>query len=74
MTAQTIEIPVKGMDCASCVKHVQEAMKRPDAIEAAKKFGYQIVAGNPEQMTARLHADIDGVKELVAKAGIKAEN
>jgi tripartite-type tricarboxylate transporter receptor subunit TctC len=56
------------------VKHVQEAMKRPDAIEAAKKFGYQIVAGSPEQMTARLHAEIEGVKELVAKAGIKAEN
>jgi tripartite-type tricarboxylate transporter receptor subunit TctC len=59
---------------ALLVKHVQEAMKRPDAIEAAKKFGYQIVAGSPEQMTARLHAEIDGVKELVAKAGIKAEN
>jgi tripartite-type tricarboxylate transporter receptor subunit TctC len=59
---------------ALLVKHVQEAMKRPDAIEAAQKFGYQIVAGNPEQMTARLHAEIDGVRELVAKAGIKAEN
>jgi tripartite-type tricarboxylate transporter receptor subunit TctC len=56
------------------VKHVQEAMKRPDAIEAAQKFGYKIVAGSPEQMTARLHAEIEGVKELVAKAGIKAEN
>lgn len=56
------------------VKHVQEAMKRPDAIEAAKKFGYQIVAGSPEQMTGQLHAEIEGVKELVAKAGIKAEN
>ena len=35
-------------------------MKRPDAIEAARKFGYQIVAGSPEQMTARLHAEIAG--------------
>ncbi len=49
-------------------------MKRPDAIEAAQKFVNQIVAGSPEQMTARLHAEIEGVKELAATAGIKAEN
>ncbi len=59
---------------ALLVKEVQAAMKRPDAIEAAKKFGYQIVAGSPEQMTARLHTEIAGVKELVARAGIKPEN
>ena len=39
-----------------------------------RSFGYQIVAGTPEQMSARLQAEISGVKELVAKAGIKAEN
>jgi tripartite-type tricarboxylate transporter receptor subunit TctC len=59
---------------ALLVKETREAMKRPDAIEAAKKFGYQIVAGSPEQMTARLHTEIAGVKELVARAGIKPEN
>jgi tripartite-type tricarboxylate transporter receptor subunit TctC len=59
---------------ARLVKETQEAMKRPDAIEAARKFGYQVVAGSPEQMTARLHAEIAGVKELVARAGIKPEN
>jgi tripartite-type tricarboxylate transporter receptor subunit TctC len=59
---------------ALLVREVQAAMKRPDAIEAAKKFGYQIVAGSPEQMTARLHMEISGVKELVARAGIKPEN
>ena len=59
---------------ALLVKEAREAMKRPDAIEAAKKFGYQIVAGSPEQMTARLHTEIAGVKELVARAGIKPEN
>ena len=59
---------------ALLVKEVREAMKRPDAIEAARKFGYQIVAGTPEQMSARLVAEIQGVKELVARAGIKAEN
>jgi tripartite-type tricarboxylate transporter receptor subunit TctC len=59
---------------ALLVKQVREAMKRPDAIEAARKFGYQIVAGTPDEMTKRLVAEIQGVKELVAKAGIKPEN
>jgi tripartite-type tricarboxylate transporter receptor subunit TctC len=59
---------------ALLVKEAQAAMKRPDAIEAAKKFGYKIVAGSPEQMTARLKTEIEGVKELVARAGIKPEN
>jgi tripartite-type tricarboxylate transporter receptor subunit TctC len=59
---------------ALLVREVRAAMQRPDASEAAKKFGYQIVAGSPEQMAARLQAEIAGVKELVAKAGIKAEN
>jgi tripartite-type tricarboxylate transporter receptor subunit TctC len=59
---------------ALLVKEVRAAMQRPEAIEAAKKFGYQIVAGTPEQMSARLVAEIAGVKELVARAGIKPEN
>jgi tripartite-type tricarboxylate transporter receptor subunit TctC len=59
---------------ALLVKEVRAAMQRPEAIEAAKKFGHQIVAGTPEQMTARLVAEIAGVKELVARAGIKPEN
>jgi tripartite-type tricarboxylate transporter receptor subunit TctC len=59
---------------ALLVREVQAAMKRPDAIEAARKFGYKIVAGSPEQMTERLKTEIAGVKELVAKAGIKPQN
>jgi len=59
---------------ALLVKEVRDAMKRPEAIEAARKFGYQVVAGSPEQMRARIVAEIQGVKELVARAGIKAEN
>ncbi len=59
---------------ALLVKHVREVMKRPDVVEAATKYGYQIVAGTPAEMTARLVAEIAGVKELVAKAGIKPEN
>ena len=59
---------------ALLVKEVRAAMKRPDAIEAARKFGYQVGAGTQEDMNARLIAEIKGVKELVARAGIKAEN
>ena len=56
------------------VKEARAAMQKPEAREAARRAGYEIVAGTPEQMTARLVAEIAGVKELVAKAGIKPEN
>lgn len=59
---------------ALLVKHVREIMKRPEVVDAAQKHGYQIVAGTPEQMSARLVSEIAGVKELVARAGIKPEN
>jgi tripartite-type tricarboxylate transporter receptor subunit TctC len=58
---------------ALLVKEVRAAMQKPEAIEAAKRAGYQIVAGTPEEMTKRLVTEIAGVKELVAKAGIKPE-
>jgi tripartite-type tricarboxylate transporter receptor subunit TctC len=59
---------------ALLVKHVREAMRRPDVIEAARKYGYQIVAGTPEELHRRLVTEIAGVKELVAKAGIQPHN
>jgi tripartite-type tricarboxylate transporter receptor subunit TctC len=59
---------------ALLAKSVREIMKRPDVIDATHKFGYEIVAGTPEQLGARLVAEIQGVRELVAKAGIKPEN
>ena len=59
---------------ALLVKHVREIMKRPEVVDAAQKHGYQIVAGTPEQMSVRLVTEIAGVKELVARAGIKPEN
>jgi tripartite-type tricarboxylate transporter receptor subunit TctC len=59
---------------ALLVRQVRAAMQRPEAAEAARKYGYQVVAGTPEQMSARLVAEIQGVKELVARAGIKPQN
>ena len=46
----------------------------PGGIDAARKAGFQIVASRPEQMARRVAAEIEGVKELVARAGIKPEN
>jgi tripartite-type tricarboxylate transporter receptor subunit TctC len=59
---------------ARLAKAVRDIMKKPDVIEATHKFGYEIVAGTPEQLGARLVAEIQSVRELVAKAGIKPEN
>jgi tripartite-type tricarboxylate transporter receptor subunit TctC len=59
---------------ALLVREVRASMQRPEAIEAAHKYGYQIVAGTPEQMSARIVHEIQSVKELVARAGIKPEN
>lgn len=58
---------------ALLVRETRAAMAKPEALEAARRAGYQIVAGTPDEMTKRLIAEIAGVKELVAKAGIKPE-
>jgi tripartite-type tricarboxylate transporter receptor subunit TctC len=58
---------------AVLIRETRAAMQRPEAREAARRAGYEIVAGTPEQLTARVVAEIQGVKELVARAGIKPE-
>ena len=58
---------------AVLVRETRAAMQRPEAREAARRAGYEIVAGTPEQLTARVLAEIQSVKELVARAGIKPE-
>jgi tripartite-type tricarboxylate transporter receptor subunit TctC len=49
------------------------ALKTPEAREQARRAGYQIVGGTPEQLAARLAAEIPAVKELVGKLGIKVD-
>jgi tripartite-type tricarboxylate transporter receptor subunit TctC len=56
------------------VKSSQAAMRRPEALEAARKAGFEVVAGTPDQLARRVATEIEGVRELVAKAGIKTEN
>jgi tripartite-type tricarboxylate transporter receptor subunit TctC len=59
---------------AILVKASRAAMQRPEALDAARNAGFQIVASEPEQLARRVAAEIQGVKELVARAGIKPEN
>ena len=58
---------------ALLVKEARAAMAKPESQEAARRAGYQIVAGTPDEMTKKLIAEIAGVKDLVARAGIKPE-
>ena len=58
---------------ARLVKETQAAMRAPEAREQALKVGFEVVAGSPEQLSARIAAEIPAVKELVARIGIKVE-
>jgi tripartite-type tricarboxylate transporter receptor subunit TctC len=54
-------------------KESRAALKSPEAREQARRAGYQIVGGTPEELAARLASEIPAVKELVARLGIKPE-
>ncbi len=56
------------------VRASRGAMQRPEALDAARKAGFEIVASEPAQLARRVAAEIESVKELVARAGIKLEN
>jgi tripartite-type tricarboxylate transporter receptor subunit TctC len=58
---------------ALLVKESRAAMQRPAAREQARKAGFEVIAGTPEQLAARVAAEVPSVRELVAKAGIKPE-
>src|SRR6266446_6988431 len=58
---------------AQLVKESRSAFANPQAREQARKAGFEIVAGTPEQLGARVAAEVPAVRDLVARAGIKAE-
>src|SRR5260370_23385850 len=58
---------------AQLVKESRAAFANPQAREQARKAGFEIVAGTPEQLGARVAAGVPAVRDLVARAGIKAE-
>ncbi|MPZ36727.1 MAG: tripartite tricarboxylate transporter substrate binding protein [Rhizobiales bacterium] len=51
-------------------KESRAAFQRPDVRKLSRKAGFEVVAGTPDQLTARIKAEIPAVRELVAKAGI----
>src|SRR5215218_1835470 len=55
------------------VRESRAAFERADAREQARQAGFEVVAGTPEQLAARVAAEVPAVRELVAKAGIKPE-
>jgi P-type Cu+ transporter len=66
VTTQTVEIPVKGMDCASCIKHVQEAIEALPGVSSASVLlssEKAIVQLDPKQV------DIPAIAKAVAAAG-----
>ena len=58
---------------AVLAKESQVSLRTPEALTQAHNAGFEVVAGTPEQLTARLAAEIPAVKELVARIGIKPE-
>jgi tripartite-type tricarboxylate transporter receptor subunit TctC len=58
---------------ALLVKESQAALRRPEARDAARRAGFEVVAGTPEQLAARVAAEVPAVRELVERAGIKPE-
>jgi tripartite-type tricarboxylate transporter receptor subunit TctC len=58
---------------ALLAKQSQVALKTPEALDQAHNAGFEVVAGTPEQLTARLSSEIPAVKELVSRIGIKPE-
>src|SRR5262249_16262709 len=58
---------------ALLLRESRAAFQRPEAGEQAHKAGFEVVAGTPEELTARIKSEIPAVRELVEKAGIKPE-
>jgi tripartite-type tricarboxylate transporter receptor subunit TctC len=52
------------------VKESRAAFQQPSVRALARKAGFEVVAGTPDQLSARIKTEIPAVRELVAKAGI----
>jgi tripartite-type tricarboxylate transporter receptor subunit TctC len=58
---------------AALAKESQASLRSQEALQQAHNAGFEVVAGTPEQLTARLATEIPAVKELAARIGIKPE-
>ncbi len=58
---------------ARLAKESLSALQQPKVRELMQKAGFEIIAGGPEQLAARVAEEVPSTKELVAKIGIKPE-
>lgn len=63
---QTLEIPIKGMDCAECTQHVQNSISKLDGVKSVDVFlvtEKAIVQLDPDKV------DLPAIRRAVASAG-----
>ena len=58
---------------ALLAKHSREAFADKRALDMAHAAGFVVVAGTPEELTARMKKEIPAVKALAERAGIKQQ-
>ena len=63
---QTLEIPIKGMDCTECTQHVHHAISKLDGVQSVNVLlasEKAIIQLNPEKV------DLPAIRKAVASAG-----
>ncbi len=62
----TVEVPIRGMDCSGCIKHVYDAIKELDGVESVDVFlssEKAVINLNPKKV------DLDAISKAVEGAG-----
>jgi P-type Cu+ transporter len=63
---KTLEVPIKGMDCAECTQHVQHAISKLEGVGSVQVFlasEKAIIQADPAKV------DLPAVRNAVASAG-----
>ncbi len=63
---QTLEVPIQGMDCAECTRHVQHAIAQVPGVYSVEVYlasEKAIIQHEPDS------ADISAIRKAVASAG-----
>jgi P-type Cu+ transporter len=63
---QTLEVPVKGMDCAECTQHVQQAISRLDGV---KSVDVLLAAEKAIVQLDPTRVEMPAIRKAVASAG-----
>jgi Cd2+/Zn2+-exporting ATPase/Cu+-exporting ATPase len=64
--SQTVEVPIQGMDCAECTRHVQHAIAQVPGVESVDVFlasEKAVIKHQPDS------ADLTAIRKAVASAG-----